>query len=430
MATIETDIAEEVLADIPEWAEGLLEPHRNKVLYGGRSGAKSWSVARVLLALGHTSERSLRILCAREIQNSIKDSVHKLLSDQAAEMGLPYVVLDNEIRHPNGTTFIFRGLRTNPSSFKSFESIDIVWVEEADRVSAESWEKLLPTIRKKGSEVWVTFNPDLEDDPTYKLFITQPLPGTWSRKVNADENPWLTEESRVLRAHAYAVDPDAADHVWGGNCRKASDAQILRGKWFVEEFDPKPGWSGPYHGLDFGFALNPTVACKLWVDTELKRVDGKVVSFDTLYVEREAHKIGLELDDTASYVLDRIPSADGYVMRADSSRPESISYLKRHGLPKIVGVDKWPGSIEDGIAHLRQYVRIVIHPRCERAIFEAKNYSYEVDKRTGDVLPKVRDLHNDFWDSARYALGPLVKPRRLRRDPRSSLPSSGSFRAA
>jgi len=420
-AEAETEV--EIVADVPEWSEGLLEPHRNKVLYGGRSGAKSWTVARVLLAKG--AEAPLRVLCAREIQNSIKDSVHKLLENQAKEMGLPYHVLDTEISHPNGTVFIFKGLRTNPSSFKSFEDIDIVWVEEADRVSKESWDKLLPTIRKKGSEVWVTFNPDLEDDPTYQLFIAKPLPGTWSKKVNAEDNPWLSDESRILRAHAYAVDPDAADHIWGGNCRKATEAQILRGKWVVEEFEPDPSWDGPYHGLDFGFALNPTVACKLWIAT--RRNAGQAL--ETLYVEREASKVGLELDDTAAYVLARIPGIDGYTLRADSARPESISYLKRGGpneetpLPKIVPCRKWPGSIEDGIAHLRQYHLIVIHPRCERAIFEAKNYSYVVDARTGDVKPQVRDLHNDFWDSARYALGPLIK-QRSQVDPYAGIPGT------
>ena len=410
---VEAESELEIVADVPDWAEGLMEHHRNKVLYGGRGGAKSWTVARVLLAKG--AEAPLRILCAREIQNSIRDSVHKLLSDQAAEMQLPYTVLDTEIRHPNGTIFFFKGLRTNPSSFKSFEGIDIVWVEEADRVSKESWEKLLPTIRKKGSEVWVTFNPDLEDDPTYQLFVANPLPGTWARKINGDDNPWFPDESRLLRAHAYAVDPDAADHVWGGNCRKASDAQILKGKWRVEEFDPQASWDGPYHGLDFGFALNPTVATKSWI------------SGNTLYIEREAWKIGLELDDTADFVLRSIPGCDGYVMRADSSRPESISFLKRHGLPKIEACKKWPGSIEDGIAHLRQYERIIIHPRCERSVFEAKNYEYEKDKRTGDPLPKVRDLHNDAIDSWRYGLGPIIKQRRTTSN--RSLPTSGVLRA-
>lgn len=360
-------------------------------------------------------QQTTRVLCAREIQNSIKDSVHRLFSDQIALLNLPYEILEREIRGPAGTLFLFEGIRSNPTRIKSFEGIDVCWVEEAERITEDSWNILVPTIRKAGSEIWVTFNPDLEDDPTFVRYVRHPPPRSWVLKVSADDNPWLPQELKDERAHLYAVDPDAADWVWGGNCRKASDAEILKGKYSVEEFEPLEGWRGPYHGLDFGFALNPTVASKLW-----ESADGL-----TLYVEREACKVGLELDDTADYVVRHVPEADGYVMRADNARPESISYLKRHGLPKIIPCTKWPGSIEDGIAHLRQYTRIVIHPRCERAVFEAKNWEYEKDKRTGDPLPKVRDLHNDFWDSARYALGPLIRQRRMTQH---SLPTSGTIR--
>lgn len=417
---------------LPRYARELWRPHRHKCLYGGRGGSKTWTVARALLTMA--AERPLRVLCAREIQNSIKDSVHRTLSDQAAALGLPFRILDTEIRHPNGSLFLFRGLHTNEQiqGIKSLEGIDICWVEEANRLSKNSWDVLLPTIRKSGSEIWVTFNTDLEDDPAFVMFVKQPLPDTWTKKVGWQDNPWFHELTELvqLKAHAYAVDPDAADNVWGGEPRKETDAQILRGKWSVEEFEPQPHWDGPYHGLDFGFALNPTVACRLWIATGPTVATG--VTADTLYVEREAWKVGLELDDTADFISERIPGIDGYTLRADSARPESISYLRRGGpqqqnpLPKIVPCVKWAGSIEDGISHLRQYVRIVIHPRCERAIFEAKNYSYVVDARTGDVKPQVRDLHNDFWDSARYGLGPLIKQRKATQRPQ--LPPTRSSR--
>jgi len=393
-------------------------PHRYKVLFGGRGGAKSWSVARALLAKG--AERPLRILCAREVQNSIKDSVHQLLKDQIAATGYPYRVLDTEILHPNGTRFAFTGLRIGPTKIKSYEGFDICWVEEGQSVSAESFKILLPTIRKAGSEIWITFNTDLDDDPAYDMAVVHPLPDMWSKKVGWQDNPWFrTMPDQVkLKDHAYAVDPEAADNVWGGNPRKASDAEILRGKWFVESFEPDSTWGTPLHGLDFGFSLNPTAAGRQWVRD------------NTLYVHQEAVKIALDIDDTAEHILRHIPDVDGYVIRADSARPESISYLRRGGpqgispLPKIVPVVKWDGSIEDGIAHLRGYDRIVIHPRCERAVFEAKHWEYVKDARTGDVLPKVRDLHNDFWDQCRYALQPLI---RRRRTAHVSTPSSGSF---
>lgn len=389
--------APEVVVDVPEYAEHLVEPHRYKVLYGGRGGTKSWTVARVLLALGNA--RPLRILCAREIQNSIKDSVHRILTDQAAAMALPYQSTEQEIRHPNGTVFFFTGVRTNPQRVKSMEGIDICWVEEAERVSKASWDILLPTIRKQGSEVWVTFNPDLEEDATYQMFVLLPMPDTWKRKVDADDNPWLSEELRQLRAHAYATDPDAAANIWGGEPRKATAAQILRGKWVVEEFEPGEGWDGPYYGADWGFSQDPTALVKCWIHQ------------NTLYLEHESYQVGLEIDDTPDRWKRDVPGCDTHTVRADSARPESISYVRRHGIPRIEGVVKWQGSVEDGIAHLRQYDRIVIHPRCVNAAAEARFYSYKTND-AGDVLRDIVDAWNHVWDAVRYALAPLIRQRR------------------
>lgn len=389
--------APEVVADVPEYTADLLQPHRYKVLYGGRGGTKSWTVARVLLAKGN--ERPLRILCAREIQNSIKDSVHLILRDQSEAMGLPYEATEQEIRHPNGTVFFFTGVRTNPRRVKSMEGIDVCWVEEAERVSKESWDILLPTIRKAGSEVWVTFNPDLEDDATYRMFITDPLPGTWSKHVGSEDNPWLSDELKQLRAHAYRTDPDAADNIWGGNPRQATDAQILKGKWIIEEFDPGSEWDGPYYGADWGFAQDPSALVECWIRQ------------NTLYLYRESYQIGLELDDTADRWERDVPGSAAHVVRADSARPESISFLRRHGYPRIEPVHKWDGSVKDGIAHLRQYDRIVIHPRCVNAAAEAKHYKYKVN-RAGDVLTEVVDKWNHIWDATRYALAPLIRQRK------------------
>jgi phage terminase large subunit len=217
--------------------------------------------------------------------------------------------------------------------------------------------------------------------------------------VSSHDNPWLPEELVAERAYLYRVDPDAAAHVWGGECRQATDAQILRGKWTVEAFEPEAGWDGPYHGADFGFAHDPTTLVRCWVHQR------------TLYVEHEAYRVGLELDDTAAHWQRHVPDCARYTIRADSARPESISYLRRHGLPQITGVQKWPGSVEDGIAHLRSYERIVLHPRCTHAADEARHWSYKVDQRTGDVLPVVVDANDHVWDAVRYALAPLIRAR-------------------
>lgn len=381
-------------AKLPAYAEPLFQPARYKVLHGGRGGAKSWTVARALLIMA--AQRPLRILCAREIQKSIQDSVHRLLADQAEALGLPYDVTQREIRHPNGSLFLFEGLRHNITKIKSLEGVDIAWVEEAERISEASWNVLIPTIRKSGSEIWVTFNPDQETDPSYQRFVLKPPPGTWTKRVGWQDNPWFSEELRAEKDYLYRVDPDAAAHVWGGDCRQATDAQILKDKWTVEEFEPGEDWA-PLHGADFGFAQDPTTLIRTYVHGQ------------TLYISHESYHIGLELDHTAAAWERAVPNVARYAIRADSARPESISYLKRHGMARIEAAPKWKGSVEDGIAHLRQYESIIIHPRCHHTIAEARLYSYKVDERTGDVLPQIVDKHNHCMDALRYALAPLIK---------------------
>ena len=211
--------AAEVDVGVPPKLLFLFEPSRYKVAYGGRGAAKSWAFARALLVRG-ACER-IRVLCAREIQRSIADSVHKLLRDQIDSLGLAafYRVTDTAIRGANGTEFIFCGLYRNVTQIKSMEGIDVCWVEEAETVSDESWNLLIPTIRQPGSEIWISFNPGEPDDATYTRFVANPPPGAVVVKVGWADNPWLTAELRAEKDHLYATDPDQADWVWGGNFR-------------------------------------------------------------------------------------------------------------------------------------------------------------------------------------------------------------------
>lgn len=213
-------------ADFPEKLAGLFQPARYKVLYGGRGGAKSWGAARALLIKG--AEKPLRILCAREIQKSIKDSVHQLLRDQIAALGLTplYDVLETEIRGRNGTLFMFAGLKHNVDNIKSKEGLDIVWVEEAQTVSKASWETLIPTIRKDGSEIWVTFNPELESDETYRRFVAKPPANALVAKVNWSDNPWFPDVLRQEKDELKARDPDAYLTIWEGHCRQTLDGAV------------------------------------------------------------------------------------------------------------------------------------------------------------------------------------------------------------
>lgn len=216
----------EVEAKFPPKLKPLFEPKRYKVLYGGRGGAKSWGIARALLIQG--VQRPIRILCAREVQKSIQDSVYQLLIDQIAELKLNgfYSSTLSEIRGINGTKFIFAGLQHNVDSIKSKEGIDVVWCEEAQTITKASWDKLVPTIRKENSEIWVSFNPELEEDETYKRFVKFPPTNSWVEKIGWQDNPWFPEVLRQEKDDLQARDTDAYLNVWEGHCRQNLEGAI------------------------------------------------------------------------------------------------------------------------------------------------------------------------------------------------------------
>ncbi len=223
--------------EIPEAYADLFSPARYKVYYGGRGAAKSWNFARVLLILG--MQRKMLVMCARETQTSIRDSVHRLLEEQIAGMNLGhhYRVERSRIYGVNGTEFLFAGLKNNPDALKSVEGCDIVWVEEAHSVSAESWRKLIPTIRKDGSEIWVSFNPELEEDETYQRFVVHPPPRSIVRKVSWRDNPWFNQVLRDEMEHLKRIDPAQYDHVYEGNCITAVSGAVYEAELSAAERD-------------------------------------------------------------------------------------------------------------------------------------------------------------------------------------------------
>lgn len=210
----------------PEAFEGLFHPNRYKVFYGGRGGAKSWNFARALLI--RAASQKTRVLCTRELQNSIRESVHKLLKDQIEYMGLQahFKVTNNAIVGVNGSDFIFEGLHHNVDTIKSIEGVDICWVEEADKVSAYSWKVLVPTIRKEHSEIWVSFNPGLETDETYQRFVVTPPDNALVVKVSWRDNPWFPEVLREEMEHLKSVDHEEYLHVWEGQLKQFADGAI------------------------------------------------------------------------------------------------------------------------------------------------------------------------------------------------------------
>ena len=328
--------------------------------------------------------RKITVLCTREFQNSIKDSVHRLLSNQIELLGLGgfFEIMKTEIKGRNGSQFLFAGLANNTvDGIKSFEGVDYCWVEEAQTVSERSWSILIPTIRNDNSEIWLTFNPDSADDPTYKRFILETPPDTTVARINFCDNPWFPEVLRKEKDYLFSIDPEAAAHIWLGECRKVSNAQVLRGRYSVEPFEPRMDlWDGPYQGADWGFANDPTVLVRCWVFER------------TLYIEKEVYEIGVDIDMIPA-LFDQVPEVRKFMIRADSARPETVSYMQRSGF-RIQSVNKWSGSVDDGVEHLRSYERVVIHPDCKHALEEARLYSFKVDRLSGDVLPQVMDRHN------------------------------------
>ena len=358
----------------------LYRPHRYKVFYGGRGSGKSWAVARALIAMADFGR--VRILCCREVQNSIRDSSYQTLKDTAERMGLFDRFKESEIEHRRtGSRFIFSGLLRNENSIRSKEGIDICWIEEASSVSRKSWDVLIPTIRKPGSELWLTFNPLTVDDPTND-FLEAPPPGAYVRKVNYTDNPYFPEVLREQMEWDKANDYEKYQHIWEGFPLTVSGAQIFRGKYVVETI-PDDLWKQAdrlFFGADFGFARDPSTLVRCFI------LD------NCLYIDHEAYGVGVEIDEMPQ-LYRSVPESTKWPIKADCARPETISYLKRHGF-NIEGAEKWPESIEEGINFIRSFDKVVIDPRCVHTADEFRLYAYKTDRLTGEVLPVVLDKNN------------------------------------
>lgn len=399
--------------------QAIYVPSRYKVTHGGRGGTKSWSYANVASAI--STQRPMRILCVRELQNSIKESIHKLLSDRIDALGMRsyFDVQDQGIYGRNGTEFIFAGIKNDPAKIKSTEGVDICIVVEAEKISEASWKVLIPTIRKPGSEIWVEFNPREERDPTYKRFVLNTPPDCRRVEINFDDNPWFPAELELERQYALqrineAQDDDERaqlqadyDHVWLGKCQSRSDASVFRRRVVIESFaDDPPEKTRLHFGADWGFANDPTALVRFWI-TDHKDELGR--DYQELWISHEAFGYRVEIDETPE-LFDGVPGSREWPIKGDSSRPETISYMRRQGF-NITAAEKWPGSVEDGIAHVKAFRRIHIHSRCKRLQEEARLYQYKIDRLTQEVLPILVDAHNHGWDAVRYGLDGYIQRR-------------------
>ncbi len=393
--------------EVPRWAVPFLDPMPFKGAKGGRASGKSHERAEAAIE-EMVANPDFKIVCIREVQKSLKYSMRALLISKIRKLGVRHlfrITLTEITRIGGDGLIIFEGMQDHTAdSIKSLEGFDLAVCEEAQSLSKRSIALLTPTIRKENSEIWFIWNPDQPDDAIEEFFDNEP--DAIVVHVNYSQNPWLPEKSRREAAKAKIKDFEAYTHVWLGGFNTKSEAQIFKGLWRVDEFDPKPHWHGPYYGLDWGFSADPSCFVRCYVGG------------NTLYIDQDAGRVGLDLDETATFVLKHDPKADQYTMRADSARPESISYLKKKRvengevqpyLPKMVAVKKGPGSVRDGIEHIKTYDEIVIHSRCDELQTEARLYSYKTDRHTGDILPDIVDAHNHRWDAVRYALRPRMK---------------------
>lgn len=379
----------------PKWAEPLLPPKRYKGATGGRGSGKSHFFAELLVE-SIILNPNISAVCIREIQKSLKFSAKRLIEQKIQDLGVSelFTITQTEIRANKGNGIIlFQGMQDHTAdSIKSLEGFDIAWVEEAQNLSARSLKLLRPTIRKEGSEIWFSWNPDKPTDAVDAFFQNQ-TDDMVCVHVNSEQNPFLPETLRKERdADRLRMSPEDYNHVWNGAYNEKSDALVFKDKYEVAYFEPEKGWT-LLQGLDWGFSQDPTAAVRLYVTD------------DTIYIRNEAGKVGLELDDTVDYINKRIKDFGNYVIRADNARPESISHVKRRGFSEIKGEAKL--KIEDGIQIMRSY-NIVIHPDCYETIKEFGLYSYKVDKRSGDILSDIVDKYNHYIDAIRYALFPII----------------------
>jgi phage terminase large subunit len=391
--------------DLPEYAGDLWQPFRHLAWHGGRGPGKTRTVATGLIL--QAMERHERVLCGRETQRSIKDSSKRVLDDEIDRLGVRSVFTstETEIRGPHDGLFLFTGVRGNASGLKSIEGVTTFWGDEAQAFSQGSVETVVPTIRAPGSRLIWTWNPHQPTDPVDVMFRgpNGPPPASIVREVNYPDNPWFPDELRVEMEWQRERDYDKYLHIWRGGYWQNSEARVFK-NWRVgaEEEFANVGVAEYRLGADFGYSIDPSCLVRGYLRGQ------------TLFIDYEAYKIGCEIEQLPE-LFSRVPDAEKWPITCDSSRPETISYLRRHGFERVRASVKGPGSVEEGVAFLQSY-DIVVHPRCTHVADELATYSYKLDKLTGEPIPALEDKNNHLIDALRYALEGV---RRVQAKPRT-----------
>jgi phage terminase large subunit len=397
-------------AEFPVKLEGLFKKSRYKVLYGGRGGAKSWGIARALLIKG--AKDPIRILCAREFQTSIRDSVHKLLCDQIESLGLLsfYEITQTSIKGRNGTEFSFVGLKNNVSNIKSYEGVDICWVEEAQTTSRLSWNILIPTIRKQDSEIWISFNPELETDETYQRFVATPPADCITMKVNWYDNPWFPDTLKLEKDSLKLRDEEAYNQVWEGLCRQTVDGAIFAKEMQQAEKDGRIcrvpyDATKPVHAVfDLGWSDSTAIWFLQFVGMETRLIR---------YIEDSQKTISYYLAtmQTFGYVYDTIwlpHDAENKTLAAAGRTIDDIvraAGFKTQIMPRV--------PILDSINAARTIFPTCYFDREHTADGLAclRHYRYEVDPDTGQFSRNpLHDHYSHGADAFRYIALMIKEP--------------------
>jgi phage terminase large subunit len=382
-------VSEELRIRVPEAFEPLEGSHRYIGAHGGRGSGKSHYFGERWLL--ESIRQRIDVVCLRETLKSLEFSVRKLLVEKISRYnaGAYFDVQDRRILSALGGTTIFEGMQNHTAdSIKSLEGFDVGWFAEAQSASEKSLTLLRPTIRKPGSQLWFDWNPDQPTDPIDELLRGDVLPPDAAVvQVNFEDNPWFPDELRMEMEYDRSRDIDKYNHVWRGGYNTKSEARVFR-NWRVEEFDVDADWI-IRQGIDFGYSIDPSVLVQC-------AIVGR-----TLYVPHEAYMVGCEIDALPALFM-TVPGAEKWPSTADSSRPETISYLSKHGFPRVFPAVKGARSLEEGVEFLKSF-DIVVHPRCVHTVDELTAYSYKCDQLTGKVLPVLEDKHNHVIDALRYA---------------------------
>lgn len=388
----------------PEKLQPLFKPFRYKVVYGGRGKGGSWGIARALLLTGW--ESPLRILCTREIQKTIAESVHQLLSDQIAMMGMEdfYRITDSTIEGKNGTVFSFAGLRQlDAGKIKSYEGYDRAWVEEAERISRKSWEILIPTIRKAGSEIWVNFNPQLDSDETYVRFVQNTPPDTALIPMSFRDNPWFPEVLEKERLYLQSTDPESYENVWEGKCRASVEGAIYASE-ITDAIESRRIRPVPYDPMlkvhtvwDLGWNDKMSIGFVQRLHSEIRWIDFMEDQFKTYdwYVTEIKNK---------RYNLGKA------FLPHDGKHKNAQTGMSAEEVIRKLGLDAEASNnaetIEGGIKNTRMMFRQMFFDevKCKPLVDHLRRYRRAIPTTTNEPQAPLHDEHSHAADMVREAV--------------------------